>query len=195
MAVTMSNVKQIMHNNKEVIKIEDSLGHILWQKKKTIATINITVGEKQDYQTNQYPNRLVLPSLTGIRSKVASKIGTSADSINVKKVEMDWSTVYWYNADESFPFPRVALTAENPSFFGIGNGRTRTGLYNWSTEIQDITDKLSSGRTTAFYGYVWDAYSGEIRKFSSSSSYGWRFCSSSSSSNLPTFTIIVTYES
>ena len=32
MAVDMSNVKQIMHNNKEVIKIEDSLGHILWQK-------------------------------------------------------------------------------------------------------------------------------------------------------------------
>ena len=32
MAVNMSNVKQIMHNNKEVIKIEDSLGHIIWQK-------------------------------------------------------------------------------------------------------------------------------------------------------------------
>lgn len=32
MAVDMSNVKQIMHNNKEVIKIEDSLGHIIWQK-------------------------------------------------------------------------------------------------------------------------------------------------------------------
>lgn len=32
MAVNMSNVKQIMHNNKEVIKIEDSSGHIIWQK-------------------------------------------------------------------------------------------------------------------------------------------------------------------
>ena len=32
MSINMSNVKQIMHNNKEVIKIEDSLGHILWQK-------------------------------------------------------------------------------------------------------------------------------------------------------------------
>ena len=34
MAVDMSNVKQIMHNNKEVIKIEDSLGHIIWQKEE-----------------------------------------------------------------------------------------------------------------------------------------------------------------
>ena len=32
MAVNMSNVKQIMHNNKEVIKIKDSSGHIIWQK-------------------------------------------------------------------------------------------------------------------------------------------------------------------
>ena len=32
MAVDMSNVKQIMHNNKEVIKIEDSSGHVIWQK-------------------------------------------------------------------------------------------------------------------------------------------------------------------
>ena len=32
MAVDMSNVKQIMHNNKEVIKIEDHLGNIIWQK-------------------------------------------------------------------------------------------------------------------------------------------------------------------
>ena len=36
MAVDMSNVKQIMHNNKEVIKIEDSLGHVLWENKKTM---------------------------------------------------------------------------------------------------------------------------------------------------------------
>ena len=30
MAIDMSNVKQIMHNNKEVIKIEDSNGNIIW---------------------------------------------------------------------------------------------------------------------------------------------------------------------
>lgn len=34
MAVDMSNVKQIMHNNKEVIKIEDHLGNIIWQKEE-----------------------------------------------------------------------------------------------------------------------------------------------------------------
>lgn len=32
MAIDMTTVKQIMHNNKEVAKIEDGLGNILWQK-------------------------------------------------------------------------------------------------------------------------------------------------------------------
>ena len=32
MAIDMSTVKQIMYNNKEITKIEDSLGNILWQK-------------------------------------------------------------------------------------------------------------------------------------------------------------------
>lgn len=42
MAVDMSNVKQIMHNNKEVIKIEDSLGNIIWQKSGGEKQITIT---------------------------------------------------------------------------------------------------------------------------------------------------------
>ncbi len=32
MAIDMTTVKQIMHNNKEVVKIEDGLGNVLWQK-------------------------------------------------------------------------------------------------------------------------------------------------------------------
>lgn len=32
MAIDMTTVKQIMHNNKEVAKIEDGLGNVLWQK-------------------------------------------------------------------------------------------------------------------------------------------------------------------
>ena len=34
MAIDMTTVKQIMHNNKEVAKIEDGLGNVLWQKVK-----------------------------------------------------------------------------------------------------------------------------------------------------------------
>lgn len=40
MAIDMTTVKQIMHNNKEVVKIEDGLGNILWQKQSPVITYN-----------------------------------------------------------------------------------------------------------------------------------------------------------
>lgn len=43
MAIDMTTVKQIMHNNKEVAKIEDGLGNILWQKPSPVTTITITL--------------------------------------------------------------------------------------------------------------------------------------------------------
>lgn len=43
MAIDMTTVKQIMHNNKEVAKIEDNLGNILWQKASPVTTITITL--------------------------------------------------------------------------------------------------------------------------------------------------------
>ena len=43
MAIDMTTVKQIMHNNKEVVKIEDGLGNILWQKASPVTTITITL--------------------------------------------------------------------------------------------------------------------------------------------------------
>ena len=43
MAIDMTTVKKIMHGNKEVAKIEDSLGNILWQKSTPTVTITITL--------------------------------------------------------------------------------------------------------------------------------------------------------
>ncbi len=43
MAIDMTTVKQIMHNNKEVAKIEDGLGNILWQKQSAKVLQSITL--------------------------------------------------------------------------------------------------------------------------------------------------------
>ena len=44
MSINMADVKQIMHNNKEVVKIQDSLGNILWQKQGPApSTVTITL--------------------------------------------------------------------------------------------------------------------------------------------------------
>lgn len=45
MSINMADVKQIINNanNKEVVKIQDSLGNIIWQKPTPITTITITL--------------------------------------------------------------------------------------------------------------------------------------------------------
>lgn len=45
MSINMADVKQIINNanNKEVVKIQDSLGNILWQKTSPVTTITITL--------------------------------------------------------------------------------------------------------------------------------------------------------
>ena len=48
MAIDMTTVKQIIHNNKEVAKIEDSLGNILWQKQSPASQVTISFAYKYD---------------------------------------------------------------------------------------------------------------------------------------------------
>lgn len=45
MSINMADVKEIINNanNKEVVKIQDSLGNILWQKVSPVTTITITL--------------------------------------------------------------------------------------------------------------------------------------------------------
>ena len=57
MAIDMTTVKQIMHGNKEVAKIEDSLGNVLWQKPSPTVTITITLSGWLNLGIgNQYSN-------------------------------------------------------------------------------------------------------------------------------------------
>lgn len=190
----LSNVKSIVIPEGTVKKIEDGDGNVLWKKPVTTATINITIGASQDITTPQNYQRIVLPSLNSIKSKVASKIGASPSDVNVTKVQLNLSTLYWYNSYSDQRFPRFSLTTSNPSYFGDGTIRNSTGRNNWSSDKLDITDKLASYSTKSFYGYAWHAYTTEVNAFSSKSSSGSRFCTNSSSSTKPTFTIIVTYE-
>lgn len=186
--IDLTKVKDIVHNGKHVKKIEDKNGRILWEIKKNSATINITVGKSQDITTTQYYNRIVLPSLSSIKSAVASKIGMSSSNINVTKVELDCSKLHWYNDYFSSQTPYFSLSTSSPSYFGSGTTRSESGNYQWGSYELDVTNYL--GKT--LYGY---RKTGSIyNTFSTSSSSGSRFCSSSSSYSKPTFTLVVTYE-
>ena len=188
MSINMANVKSITLGGVQVKKIADTNGNVLWGNEKQSATINLTVGKSQDITTGQYYNRIVLPSLSSIKSNIASKTGISSGSINITKVELDLSKLYWYNDYGSTQTPYFSLSTSSPSYFGMGSQRTTTGKYKWSSGELDVTNYLDK----SLYGYreTRDIYN----TFSTSSSSGSRFCARSSSYTKPTYTIRVTYE-
>ena len=193
MSINMSNVKSITLGGVSVKKIEDTNGRVLWGG-STTATINLTVGAGQDITTTQYYNRIVLPSLSTIKSKVASKTGISQSSINITKVKLDLSTLYWYNPYDSNDFRNAKATTSSSVDSGttvlVSNYTTTKGVHNWIISIEDVTNYL--GKT--LYGYYKGA-SGYTAFGNYSSSNSGNFCKSGNSTVKPIFTIIVTYES
>ena len=191
MSINMSNVKSITLGGVSVKKIEDTNGNVLWQYNNT-ATISLTVGEGQDITTTQYYNRIVLPSLSTIKSKVASKIGSSSNYVNVTKVEFDESTFYWYNPNTSTSLYSAKATTSSSTTGGTGvlysnyrNYRDQ-GVCQWGTSKIDVTNYL--GKT--LYGYY--VHSTTSSFGTNDNSGNGNLCNSSGSK--PTFTLIVTYE-
>ena len=92
MSINMSNVKAITLGGRNVKKIEDTNGNVLWKvpgSDITTGTINITVGSGQDITTTQYYNRIVVPSLNSIKSAVANKSSISQSNIlSIDTVEL-----------------------------------------------------------------------------------------------------------
>lgn len=50
MSINMADVKQIMYGNKEVTKIEDGLGNVLWQKEVAVDPYLIYIGDNKYYK-------------------------------------------------------------------------------------------------------------------------------------------------
>ena len=92
MSINMSNVKAITLGGRNVKKIEDTNGNVLWKVPGSdikTGTINITVGSGQDITTTQYYNRIVVPSLNSIKSAVANKASISESNIvSIDTVEL-----------------------------------------------------------------------------------------------------------
>ena len=193
MSIIMKNVKSITLGGVSVKKIEDKNGNVLWGIKKQSTTINITIGESQDITTKQYYNRIVLPSISSIKSTVASKTGISSGSINITKVELDCATLYWFNPYDSNDYRNAKATNSSSVDGGttvlISYSNNTRGAHQWSSSKTDVTKYL--GKT--LYGYYKGA-SGYVGFATYSQSNYGNFCKSTNYTVKPTFTIVVTYE-
>lgn len=196
MAVNMSNVKQIMHNNKEVIKIEDRNGNVLWENKKG-STINITIGAGQDINIEQTSRYIQIPPMPQIRKFIADKIGVSMNQIKLTKMNIDGSTLYWDVEAEGENTPYLSFQSgiiSSTVWFGGGDtvAAGNYGIHSWSSSKVDLYDiDLKNEHPTILYGYAYDNGHDHYYPFRAA----YKFCTSSNPDSAPTFTIIVTYES
>ena len=190
MSINMTNVKSITLGGVSVKKIEDTNGNVLWENKNG-TTINLTVGEGQDCTSTQYLNAIRIPSSGTIKTAISNNTGISYDYINVKKVELDLTTLYWRNEYSGKQTPKLSTSSSNTSsttYFASGIERTSSYVFEWSNYKLDVTKYMN---TRLFgYSYEYDRYYPRYRQFSDS---GSRFCQSNGT-GLPIFTIVVTYE-
>lgn len=75
MSINMADVKQIMYGNKEVTKIEDGLGNILWQKQATVDPYLIYIGNSNYYKFDMVNKVATQMTVTGgFSTAVGSKV-------------------------------------------------------------------------------------------------------------------------
>ena len=194
MSINMSNVKSITLGGVEVKKIADTNGNVLWQYNNTSSgTIELTVGAGQDITSTQYLNAIRIPSSSTIKTAISNKTGVSYDSINVKKVELDLSTLYWNNDSSGKYYPNFSTSSSitsSTTYFGGGSTVTSSYVFNWSNYKLDVTKYMNTRLFGYRYNYNYDQYHAKYTAFSDS---GSKFCQSYGS-GLPIFKIVVTYE-
>ena len=160
MAVDMSNVKQIMHNNKEVIKIEDSLGHIIWQKKITTTTTITWTGSdilnkvytKQDSSDDM--STLTFVSESKFKNAIATQLGISpSDIISISDYQWQnsWRNGTAYNNSTSTVFWKTSDSSNGGNWFSKTDKRTSSSSTSY---IFTITKTPPWGSTL----YAWFKY-------------------------------------
>lgn len=198
MPIDMTNVIQIMHGGKEVVKIEDSNGGILWQKQSAITeTITIMVPSNSSIYNS---HTLVLPSLSSVKTLIASQAEISESSIlSIDAISLSrgvqthgGSTTANYRAYAcAYDFGNMPTAI---SSIGSSANMKGTSGYNYSTlSINNALNYFSENSNVTLYGYYSiSTVSGYYYKMSSSRNIT-TFTSYSSSATERNLILTVTY--
>lgn len=140
MPIDMTNVKQIMHGGKEVVKIEDSNGGILWQK-QTSQPITIAITG-----TGNATNLFVRITYTDTTSSDIY----SADIISVDKSQISSLEIH-YNSRTTKGLGVVLLNGSRVSYSTNATDRTYTiDLSNVNSSVDIDLDYTTSYPTVAW---------------------------------------------
>ena len=127
MAIDMTTVKQIMHNNKEVVKIEDGLGKVLWQKPEE-HTWHTVYDNSSGYDLRLWANK------GWATTRVPCNISTKATKLRIK-----YKHEYDYNGKPSGKYVKLIWGngGSNPVTVTPDNYTTNTVTFDY-TQGKDI---------------------------------------------------------
>ena len=127
MAIDMTTVKQIMHNNKEVVKIEDSLGKVLWQK-ETGPEWHTVYDNSSGYNLRYWANKGW--ATTGAPCNISTK---------ATKLRIKYRHEYDYNGKPSGKYVKLVWNngGSNPVTVTPDNYTTTTTTFDY-TQGKDI---------------------------------------------------------
>lgn len=139
MSIDMTTVKQIMHNNKEVVKIEDSNGNVMWQKNTgTLVTKTYNASAVDSYQTYlsfQYVQNTQI-------NNVANEYGVTADKVSVVSKTLNLRCIRNKSGNNYLQF-RTSTSTDTA--FSSSGPYTATGVI--------VADASSLTNITSVYGY------------------------------------------
>ena len=161
------------------------------------ATYSVTVGASQYITTTQYFNRIVIPSLSSIKSTIASKTSRevySVDAVKIAANQLNWCK---QGSHPSAVYPFL-LTGSTTSSTIVAVGRSyqfpSASSASFSSSDTDITSYVYSSSTRSLYGAYGTTNSTPTTMFSSSTgAYTFHFCMSGNVTTLPTFILKCTY--
>lgn len=140
MAIDMTTVKAISYNNKDVVKIEDGQGNVLWQKEQVNYIYCPLPEPNHAFKIN--PNTLEVTPITGTTANLTGNIWTDGTNVYYSSGSTTSSTY-----QQKVSFSSTAITSQsNANYFTGTTTFTGQGTFanNGKIFVQDTSGKSNT---------------------------------------------------
>lgn len=184
MSIDMTTVKEITHNNKDVVKIEDSNGNILWQKQSQILTTSGTI----NISTNQNDVFSMYTTTSGSRTYRRVKVPSSnslitylCDQLSISTTNVVSLTATMYLTDKvtgtslqsaNRNVLTTSISNTSPTVWASGKNynQTQSSTLYFTDDFE--VDISNNSTTRVLYGYTYIGLAGTYTSMKASSPLG-----------------------
>lgn len=159
MAIDMTTVKQIMHNNKEVVKIEDGLGKVLWHKETGPEWHTLWSGSAWAKRTSSGSNSTYSKSASSSFYTLPAEYTKFRFTFTYSLGNIDRSNTKFYNNNSkvnSLTSPLIIDNLKVPTYNGDINdviGITYNGSYSNVAYYFYLSIRINYNRELSIFAY------------------------------------------